>query len=217
MTEGEYAHLAVVLVLGLMRHCLDDLGAILRTTDHGEDEVGILRGVLAPLLGRARVEDRQLAVERLGQPFDMLQLEEATVPVEFAFRCPNLAHDVQPLLSQRIARVMVLRKIHAERVVLGLVPSGNNVDTSATLTDLIDRSHLLGHDDRVIERRVDGREAEDALGVGEQARGPHRGVQHTFVEVGLAAVADPSSDGQQEVDADLVGDLGHPQVVIPAS
>ena len=158
-----------------------------------------------------------MAVERLGQPFDMLQLEEATVPVEFAFRCPNLAHDVQPLLSQRIARVMVLRKIHAERVVLGLVPSGNNVDTSATLTDLIDRSHLLGHDDRVIERRVDGREAEDALGVGEQARGPHRGVQHTFVEVGLAAVADPSSDGQQEVDADLVGDLGHPQVVIPAS
>jgi hypothetical protein len=194
----------------------DDLRAILRTADDGEREAGVARSEGPALTGRTGVQNRQGAIVRLRHPLHVTQVEEPAVMVEPPRCGPDLLDDVPPLLRERIPVVVVMRQLDAERVVLGLVPSGDDVDASTAPADLVDRRQLLRHHHRVVERGVDRREDRDAASVREETGRPRRRVQDTLVEVGLAAIADPPRDGEQEVDPDLIGEERESQVVLPA-
>ena len=110
---------------------------------------------------------------------------------------------------------MILRKVDAHRVVLGLVPAGDDVQPCTAAADLVDGRHLLRSDEWVVERRVDRGEDEDALRLGEQAGGERNRIEHALVEVRLAAVPDPTCDRQHEVEPHLVGEPAQPEVVVP--
>ena len=77
-------------------------------------------------------------------------------------------------------------------------------------------THLLGGDDRMKQRRVNGAEAGDARGGGEQPGRPGDGLKRFAVQVGIAAVALPAADRQHEVDAGLVAHLGEREAILPA-
>ena len=128
---------------------------------------------------------------------------------------PEALDDLPPFLRIGVAVVVVLRQVDAHRVVLGLVPAGDDVEAGAAAADLVDGGHLLGGDERVVERGVDRGEDEDALRLGEQPRCERDGIEHALVEVGLAAVPDPARDREHEVEPHLVGEPAEPEVVVP--
>ena len=128
---------------------------------------------------------------------------------------PEPLDDLPPLLRVGVTVVVVLRQVDAHRVVLRLVPAGDDVEPGAAAADLVDGGHLLRGDERVVERGVDRGEDEDALRLGEQPGGERDRVEHALVEVRLAAVPDPARDRQHEVEPDLVGEPAQPEVVVP--
>ena len=146
---------------------------------------------------------------------DALQVPPAALEVVAPGLRPERPHDVPPLLRHRVAVVVVLRQVDAHRVVLRLVPAGDDVEPRAATADLVDGRHRLRRHDGVVERGVDRRERDHALGVREDAGRERDGVEDALVEVRLAAVADPAGDREHEVDARGVAQLREPQVVVP--
>ena len=128
---------------------------------------------------------------------------------------PEALDDLPPLLGVGVAVVVVLRQLDAHRVVLRLVPAGDDVEPCPAAADLIDGGHLLRGDERVVERGVDRGEDEDALGLRQEPGRKRDGVEHAFVEVRLAAVSDPAGDRKHEVEPHLVGEPAEPEVVVP--
>ena len=177
-------------------------------------KVGVAGREVAALRRTGGVDDRRRAGDRARVALDVLQGEPLARPVEILGLAPELAHDVEPLLRIAVAGLVVVGQREPERLVFRLVPARDDVEPGAALADLVDRCDLLGDDDGVVRRRVDGGEDRDVARVGEQARRPGHGLQHRAVEVRVAAVADPARDRQHEVDARLVEHLGEADVVL---
>jgi hypothetical protein len=144
------------------------------------------------------------------------QLDVLAVEVEVLVRAPRHLDGVDPVLRVGVAR-LVLALLHAEHLELALVPAGDDVEAEAALADVVGGDALLGGDDRMKQRRMHGAEHGDALGRGEQAGRPGDGLERLAVQVGVAAVALPAPDRQQEVDAGGVAHAGEREAVLPSS
>ena len=127
---------------------------------------------------------------------------------------PDHLDDVDPFLRIFVA-VLVLALLDAEHVELALVPADHDVEPEAALADVVGGDHFLGGDDGIEDRRVHGAEHGDVLGAGEQPGRPGDGFERRALVVGVAAVALPAPDRQQEVDAGVVRHLRQPLVVRP--
>ena len=120
-----------------------------------------------------------------------------------AFR-PHQLDGVDPFLRVLVARG-VRALLDAEHLEFALVPADHDVEPEATLADVVGGDHLLGRDDRMKQRRMHRAEHGDALGRLQQPAGPGHGFERRLLIAGVAAVALPAADRQQEVDAGLVG------------
>ena len=94
--------------------------------------------------------------------------------------------------------------LDAEHRELALVPADDDVQPEAAFADMVGGDHLLRRNDRIEQRRMHGAEHGDALGRGEQAGRPGDGLERRALVVGVAAVALPAPDREQEIDAGLV-------------
>ena len=103
----------------------------------------------------------------------------------------------------------------AKRVVLRLVPAGNDVQANAFVADLCHGGDLLGDYDGVVASGLYGGENGHVLGVGQQGCCPGHGFQNVAVEIGLTAVTDPASDREHEVHAGSVHHFGQLEVAFP--
>lgn len=86
-----------------------------------------------------------------GVRLDAAQVPEASLDVIPPRLGPEPSYDVPPLLGERVAIVVILRQVDAHRVVLGLVPAGDDVQPRSSLAHLVDGGHRLRGHDRMIE------------------------------------------------------------------
>jgi len=101
----------------------------------------------------------------LGVVLHPQQSPEAAVDVVAARLGPQPADDLPPLLCHRVAIVVVLGKVDAHRVVLRLVPAGDDIQARPSPPDLVDGRHRLGRHDGMVESGVDSGEHDQAVRV----------------------------------------------------
>jgi hypothetical protein len=95
---------------------------------------------------------------------------------------------------------VILGKVDAHRVVLRLVPAGDDIQARPSPPRLVDSRHRLGRHDGMVESGVDGREHDQAFRVRQQRGRQSDRVEHALVEVSRSAIADPPRDWEHEVD-----------------
>ena len=151
----------------------------------------------------------------LGLAADALHVQVLAFEVEVLLVRPDHLDDVDPLLRVFVARFM-LALLDAEHREFALVPPDHDVEPEAAFADVVGGHHFLGGNDRVEKRRMHGAEDRHALGESEQARRPGDGLERRALVVGIAAIALPAPDREQEIDADVVGHPGELEIVRPA-
>src|ERR1700683_5574020 len=129
-------------------------------------------------------------------------MQKLAVEIERIVPRPGLFDDVDPFLRVIVARV-VLALLDSEHVEFAFVPSAHDIHAHAALANMVGGDELLGGDQRMKQRRMHGAEHRNALGGAEEADRPGNGLQRGAMKIGLAAVALPARNRQQEVGARL--------------
>ncbi len=204
------------LGLDLLHHLRGCIDRAARGRGRSEIGVAVAQREGPTGAGRARVHDQRARVAVwLGLCAHLAELDHRAVEIEILVRAPAALHRIDPFLRVIVTR-LVLALRHAEHLEFAVVPAGDDVEAETAFADVIGGDHLLCHDDRVEQRRVNGAEHGDALGRSEKARRPGDGLQRLAMHVGLAAVTLPAADRQDEVDAARVGHLGERKAILPA-
>ena len=151
--EGEYIDLAPAVTRLLLQ--LRNLFRGARQIDgRREQEVRVAGRELAAQTRARRVDDWRLAGVGLRVAVYVLQVPVVAFPVEATRLGPELAYHIEPLLRIGVAGLVIVGKLLSERLVLGLVPTRNDVEARAPLAYLVDGGDLLGDHHRVVHRRV---------------------------------------------------------------
>jgi hypothetical protein len=111
----------------------------------------------------------------------------------------------------------VLIDLDAVQVEFLLVPAADDVEPGSSMGDVIDGRNRLGSERRRHQRHVDGREYANVPGQGSDGCAVRHGLERLAVDVGLALVAAPLRDRQDEFHAGSIGDLAHGDDVVPVS
>src|SRR6185436_21144462 len=127
---------------------------------------------------------------------------------------PRALDHVEPFL-RKLVTVVVFALLHAEHLKLAFVPAGHDVEPEAAVTDVVGGDHLLGSDEWMEQRGVNGAEHRDPLCGGEQPTGPSNGLKRGAMKIAVAAVTLPPSDREEEIDAAFVGDTRHLETIRP--
>jgi hypothetical protein len=110
---------------------------------------------------------------------------------------------------------IVLLGIDAEHRELVDVPTAHDVQAETAAADVVRRNDLLRGEHRMQQRRVNGSENTHALRCRQQPRCPRQRFVRRAFKIGFSTVAFPASDRKQEIQAGLVGEFGHTEVVFP--
>lgn len=120
---------------------------------------------------------------------------------------PEHVDDVDPLLGDLIAVAVVALRVEPHLGVLAEVRPGDDVDAEATAADVVDRGrHLRG--DRGVQRERDHR-GDDLDPLGHGSDPGHHGdrLKGVVPVLGLAVEPTPLDRREEEVEADLLGQL----------
>src|SRR5712692_10519205 len=130
-------------------------------------------------------------------------MEELSLVIRETFARPELFDDSPPFSAVFVADI-VLPLCDSEQLEFILIPSADHVEGKTALPNVIGRGHLLGRDDRMDQRRVDGAEHIYAACLREQAARPGDGFQAFTIYVGRATMPFPSRDRHQAFDSCLI-------------
>ena len=132
-----------------------------------------------------------------------MQFDEFAVEIEVLSVRPHHLDSVNPLLTVLVA-IFVIALLDSEHIKLVFVPTHDDVEAEPALPDVIGRHELLRRHNRMHERRMHGSKHRDAFRRRQQTGGPsHRLVSRALI-IGVAAIALPATDRQQEVQSRLV-------------
>ena len=82
-----------------------------------------------------------------GETVDSLELVELAVPVKISLAVrPAFFHDVEPLLSQAVACLVIIGQLKSQCFIFRFVPAADDIDAGAPVTDLVQRSQLFRGD-----------------------------------------------------------------------
>ena len=197
---------------------MGDLGAVavrVLLAQHGEVHVGVAGAERVANFAAAGVHDRRArGLQRLGLAPQLFAVEELAVMVEGVGFGPQALDQLEPFRRVVVAPV-VRRQLQAEHVELVLEPAGHDVEREAAARDVVGGGGHLGHGEGVDQRGVHGGEDRAVAGDGAHGGGPGQALEGAVVEVGLAAIALPAADRQQDLEPGRVGHAGQFGVVLP--
>ena len=167
-------------------------------------------------VGRAGIhQERPRFAVRLRIGACVVELKIAAAEIERAVAGPRELHHVDPFLRIVVALVM-LALLDAEHVELAFVPADDNVYADAALADMISGDELLGSDQRMKQRRMNGAEHSHVLGRAQEPDRPGDRLKRAAVKIGIAAIALPARDRQHEIEPSLVTELCQLKTIRPA-
>ena len=81
-----------------------------------------------------------------------LELVELTVPVKIPLTVrPAFFHDIEPLLSQAVACLVIIGQLKSQCFIFRFVPAADDIDAGAPVTYLVQRSQLFCGNDGVMK------------------------------------------------------------------
>ena len=104
------------------------------------------------------------------------------------------------------------QEFNAHHVKVVRVPTADNIDAPASLTDMIQGRAHFGGNQRMEDRHVNGRVDPDGLGDGQERRRPGHGLLRVAHIIGRAAEPAPTADREQEVETGLFSGKRNPLI-----
>ncbi len=154
------------------------------------------------------------AAEGLRLRHHIVHVQILVVEVERFGIAPHLLDRGNPFLRVEVALGM-FALLGAEHVEFRLVPANNDVESEASLADVIGCHHLLRRYKRVEHGRVHCAENRDVLCLREKAARPRHGLVRCALKIRRTAIALPTADRQDEIDPAFIRELRHLRTARP--
>jgi hypothetical protein len=93
------------------------------------------------------------------------------IKIEILVRRPGELDDIEPFLRVFVANLVIAQR-GAEHLELALIPAAHDIQAETPFADVVGGDELFGGNQRRDQRRMDGSEHGEPLGLGQEPAGP---------------------------------------------